>query len=153
MGVTPVYGITYPDSNTKAVNLGAELRNMGLSIENALKQGGSAAPVDTGWIPVTTFLNGFSARPGVGVFYRRLGPVMWMSGQLYNSTAPTAGVVAFNLPTNYVPRFTSFISTIAQWGAYNQIATDGSFSITATLARSSGQGFPLDGMSWLIGTA
>jgi|GEM_PF-4591333 len=42
-GTTPVFGIPYPDGTTKAVNLGGELRDMGLGMEAALIAAGVPA--------------------------------------------------------------------------------------------------------------
>ncbi|MFF1633980.1 hypothetical protein [Leifsonia sp. NPDC058248] len=104
---------------------------------------------DTGWITYAgAFTNGFTGRPGVLPQYRKIGNITYLSGQLYNATAPTANPVAINLPAGFRPLNTLILATVVSIAGQVQILTTGDLSIAANAARTSGIGYPLDGISF-----
>src|SRR5699024_3103742 len=106
MPLTPVYGIQYPDRNTKLRQLGDELKQLALDIENALEQGAAPAPVDTGWQAVSLkspFVDphGSANSPE----YRRVGTDVKLRGYMQRSDKSDIAFqdILCSIPENLAP--------------------------------------------------
>lgn len=109
--------------------------------------GGSWVAQDTGWVSISTFTNGFSAASPAPA-YRILNNEVHLSGQLFRSTAPTTFLTAASIPTG--PRGNASASTVASWDLEVQITSGGSIQIQASVPRTSGAGYGLDGISFPV---
>lgn len=100
---------------------------------------------DTGWIPITTFTNSFTAGSPAPAYRVKDGMVQ-LSGQLYRSSAPTSATAAFTLPVGCRPRGQLIVSLYPAWAMVAQIASTGVVQVEANTARTSGTGYALDGI-------
>lgn len=99
---------------------------------------------DTGWNPISSMSNGFVAAPGLA--YRRIGGVVYVKGEVTNSTQPTALTTAFTMPTGFRPdyrmRVVNFASDYASPFAVS-FETNGQVQISASFAKPSTPGYNL----------
>lgn len=103
---------------------------------------------DSGWIDITVVNATYTISPTSSPRYRKIGNVVFMEGDLYNSSAPTT-TTAFTLPVGYRPGRPQFATQIdSTFISMCRIQTDGSVQITASTARTSSTGFPLT-MTWI----
>lgn len=117
----------------------------------AIKDGSTNAwrPLDTGWVTITAFSNGFSAA-STKPAYRVIRNVLYLSGQLWRSTPPNLET-AFTLPSGHAPRGNAQAPTVLDWSQVVQINTGGQVQIKASVARPDATGYILDGISFPIG--
>lgn len=103
-----------------------------------------AQALDGAWIPITAFLNGFSAATPAPA-YAIAGNTIWLSGRLYRSSAPSF-VAAFTLP--FGPRAAMIVSTLTSRNESVQVTAAGDVQIQSNAAQASGSGYFLDGISF-----
>jgi len=84
--------------------------------------------------------------------FRRKNGRVELDGNLYRGTAPSAGVVAFVLPSGFRPPSTMLLPIgPVSWAAHAQVEVDGTVTIQANLARTaSALGYPLTGLSFPV---
>lgn len=112
-----------------------------------------AGLADSGWIRVPNSAIGafFSVKTGNPVQYRKVGQIVFLSGQLYSATAPTAPQAVMTLPADARPANSTFVGGVLPWGHYNQIEPSGFVTLASNQLRTSSTGYPLDGTSFVIG--
>lgn len=110
----------------------------------------SQTPGDTGWVNMTTYQNSFTDG-GPTPAYRVRNGFVYLSGQLYRSTAPTSALPAIALPVGCPrPRGLIIESKHVGWGVQVEVTTTGVIQVASNTARTSGAGYTLDGTSWPV---
>lgn len=103
---------------------------------------------DTDWIVIDTYVNGYSAASPTPA-YRRIGSIVYLSGQLYRATAPNLET-AFTIPAGLRPRGNVQATTVLDWQQVVQINTGGQVQIKSNTIRTTTTGYILDGISYPI---
>lgn len=111
--------------------------------------GGSWIPGSWNVVAPGNLQNGFTTG-SVAPAYRHVNGMVYLSGNVLRSTIPSDYVTAFDLPTWARPRSDAYYSTVTDWNASVQVTWNGAVRIKASTARSSGFGYPLDGIGWPI---
>lgn len=109
--------------------------------------GGNWLPGNWQAIIPASLQNGFT-HGSVQPAFRQVGGLVHLSGNMLRSTAPTDFTTAFILPQWASPRGDAYWSTVTDWGMSVQVTSGGSVRIKASVARASGVGYLLDGISW-----
>lgn len=127
------------DDSSPVTPIQGPLNAMATALNNYLKGN------DTGWVQLN-LNSGWTA--AVPVAYRKLNGVVYLSGQLYYASAP-ATIAAFSLPAGVRPAGNVIFTGVLGWNHSTQVSSGGPVSITANQGRTTGVGFPLDGLSWI----
>jgi hypothetical protein len=144
-------GSTIGGRDFMTATISGGVQTVNVQFDRAIDRGtGRTLVEDTGWVTVNSFQNGYTVRSSsFPVQFRRMNGVVFLRGQLYNSSP---GPVAFVLPAGYRPDTAGgvFIGGVSSWDHYTQIDSAGNVSINSATVRTSSTGYPLDGVSFIV---
>lgn len=103
---------------------------------------------NSGWQTITTFSNSFTAG-SAALRYISIADIVFITGNLYRTTAPTSLTEAFVLPAGFRPSSTFTMDKWATWGYGIQISGTGQVWIQASTARTVSPGYHFGGISFV----
>jgi hypothetical protein len=100
--------------------------------------------LDSGWVTVPSFTNGFTAVSAEAPRYRRIGKTVFVQGQVFNASAMTSTPLGvFTLPAGFRPSRREWQSSIQVWQAVVEVNTSGVVLLTGNTTRNTGTGWPI----------
>lgn len=153
MATTTPDGIWSPD-NGNNFDWVAHFGQMADSIQAALNELRTEFETpDSGWLNLSP-QSPLTANPNSVPQYRKVGNIVTLRGEFYSSTAPSSNPVAAILPVGFRPGSIIFATTAMFAYPDNPVQVsvnpNGNISILSGIARTSGVGYPISGISFMI---